>query len=163
MTETTTMPSRKNIYIRHEDQDLLREFETNGGNASELFSKSLKRHIDEERDRKEREKAAQGEHGRIIVELQDQYSTVVRKKAFQGRWLVEPSQATLEDTGSYWGVAETKLGKIVVVDDDQDYEASSFFEVMTVDEFRDNENVPPSIKSNALQVLGEDFVEELDI
>ncbi len=164
MTETVTMPSRKNIYIRDEDQDLLREFESDGGNASELFSKSLKRHIDEERERKEQEKAARGQHGRIIVELLDQYG-IFRKKAFQGRWLLDP-----EALGSggiepqYWGIAETQLGRIVVVHHDDERETDpSTFKVMTLEEFRENDSVPADIKADALEVLGEDYVEELDI
>ena len=35
--------SRKNIYIRDDDQELLERFESKGGNSSELFSKALRR------------------------------------------------------------------------------------------------------------------------
>ena len=157
------MTNRKNVYVRDEDQDRLREFESDDGNASELFSKSLKKYIDEKRDRKEREKAAQGKHGRIIVEPLEQDGSF-RKKAFQGRWLVEQSSSTRDDAGLCWGVAETKLGKIVVVADDLGFEAPTLFKVMTVDEFRNDESVPPKIKADALQELDvEEYVEELDI
>lgn len=45
--------SRKNIYIRDDDQELLERFESKGGNSSELFSKALRR--------QEAEKSAKGD------------------------------------------------------------------------------------------------------
>ncbi len=49
------VPSRKNIYIRDDDQQRLERFESAGGNSSELFSKALRRHFEEA------EKSAKGD------------------------------------------------------------------------------------------------------
>ena len=38
--------NRKNIYIRDEDQKLLERFERDGGNASDLFSRALRRYFE---------------------------------------------------------------------------------------------------------------------
>ena len=179
MTETTTMPSRKNIYIRDEDQDLLREFEASGGNASELFSQALSEHIDLKRTRKWRERTiaaavakclhtGRPEEIKCTVDGMVDYDDILEKpvtKVWEGIWLALPEEYldwTLEDeTRPFHGIILTKEKKLIVVEgigeppsDDNDLKLWACWEFSSLDDLWKSESSPRPVFNDALDSLG---------
>lgn len=159
------MPN-KTLYVRDEDSPIWEEAERlANGAVSPLVSKLLREFVVENR--------IDTETGmeRIVVEVhRDKYADA-RKKAFTGRWLIDPEQAVGDDPRFKVAVALTAKGQLAVYEYDErddlgNLEVYENFDAMKAAESDPVHREPKysgEVLAEVATALNQDYEEELDI
>jgi hypothetical protein len=121
----------------------------------------------------EREKFMKSEFERIEFEAEDKHGTI-RKKAFTGRWVIDPSDEFETEysnhngmnyqAGFQYAAAVTQKGQILIATAKRGEPHFDSFNVYASVEEAEQGNVPPDVLSPVAAELGdEEYVEELNI
>lgn len=151
------MAGPKTIYVRDADEEMWEEAKRIGearyGGLAGFVATALRNEI-------ERQKLSEAADGEIVVEICPERDSTWRKVRFRGRWLVEPSDS---NTGIITGIAQTARGRIAV------YSHNERMGIADIDDFDDLSDVISAglVADEALaiaaEVLGEEYIQELDI